>query len=151
MPKLERVREPWSGPLTPEDLSRKAAAGWALAAVEWTRPAEGAGQDAGLEEVPYGLQIADDGMHLRENPGEKQVLLVLMEWIAQDGRLAHIAQDLNQRGFRTRRGTPWGPETVFELLPRLIEAGPRLLSSREWTQRNPRPRLVPRQSAGTSR
>jgi hypothetical protein len=51
-----------------------------------------------------------------------------------------VAEELNRRGFRTRAGGDWSPVAVFNLLPRLIEVGPRIFSSEEWIVR--RPKLV---------
>ncbi len=139
MPTLERVREPWSGPLTADHLEQKAQAGWKLAAVEWTRPASGDAAAGPKEEVPYGLQVANDCLHLEENPAEKQVLLVMMNWIVEDGALSQIADDLNRRGFRTRGGAQWGPDSVFHLLPRLIEFGARIFDDPQWVSRRRQP------------
>ena len=72
---------------------------------------------------------------LEENPDEHQVLLLTMELIVQDQRLSQVAEELNKRGFRTRAGFAWNPASVFELLPRLIEAGPRIFTSAEWLER----------------
>jgi hypothetical protein len=59
----------------------------------------------------------------------------MMEQIVQDEPLSKVAQELNSRGHRTRQGTKWSPVAVFNLLPRLIEAGPRIFSSEEWVAR----------------
>jgi len=39
---------------------------------------------------------------------------------------------LNEKGFRMRNGGPWNRVAVFNMMPRLIEVGPRLFSSEEW-------------------
>ena len=87
------------------------------------------------EEIPYGLRIGDDGLHLEPNPVETTVLLLILKKIVMEERLSQIADDLNNRGFRTRRGTPWAPPMIFNLLPRLIEAGPKLLMGADWRER----------------
>jgi len=61
-----------------------------------------------------------------------------MELVVQDQRLSQIATELNNQGFRTRNGFLWNPASVFELLPRLIEAGPRIFTSDEWVERRKR-------------
>lgn len=110
--------------------------GWKLAAIEWKREADGGGPDVGEAlQVPYGMRISGDCLHLEEDPGEREVLLLMLEAIVQDHRLSQVAEVLNERGFRTREGRRWGPGGVFDLLPRLIEAGPGLLSSKEWADR----------------
>jgi hypothetical protein len=40
--------------------------------------------------------------------------------------------DLNEKGFRMRDGRPWNRIAVFNMMPRLIEVGPRLFGSEEW-------------------
>jgi hypothetical protein len=59
----------------------------------------------------------------------------MMELIIQDGPYSFIAEELNRRGYRTREESQWSPISVFEMLPRLIDAGPRILSSENWHRR----------------
>ena len=137
MPKLERVREILTTMPTPDYWIRKAEAGWKLVAVEWAREVEAVEPQAGpsAEEVPFGLQVAEDCLHLVENPIEKQILMLMMELIVDDRPLSHVANELNRRGFRTRHGSAWGPDSVFDLLPRLIEVAPRISASQDWVAR----------------
>lgn len=137
MARIERMRELVSGPLAPEYLQRKASAGWQPVAIEWKREVEAASEGAGgyQQEVPYGLRVGDDCHHLEEDPGEQKVLLLIMELICQDKRLSQVADELNRQNYRTRLGTYWSPGAVFELLPRLIETGPRIFASDEWVAR----------------
>jgi hypothetical protein len=133
----QRLREVLTTPLTAEYVTRRAEEGWAPVAVEWERESAAAGVPPPdvVEEIPYGLQVAGDCHHLEENPAEREVLLVIMEQIVQDEPLSKVAAELNRRGHRTRQGIKWSPVAVFNLLPRLIEAGPRIFSSEEWTER----------------
>jgi len=137
MAKVERIREVLSEPLSSEYLKQKAEAGWKPVAVEWQRELPPGVEPAGtlVEDVPYGLRIAEDGKRLEENPAEKQALMVMMEQIVLDNPLSIIADELNRRGFRTRNGLNWSAISVFNMLPRLIDAGPQLLSGEEWIQR----------------
>ncbi len=135
MARVERVREVLSSPLTPEYVQYKAQTGWKPVAVEWER--ESAGVE-GAVEVPFGLQVASDCVHLEENPAEMEILMAVMELIVQDQPLSRVAEELNRRGTRTRRGLKWGPVEVFELLPRLVEAGPRIFTSQAWAERRKR-------------
>jgi len=137
MSKLQRVREVPSAPLTPDYVSQKAKEGWKLTAVEWEREVEEpAGQPGSLsEEVPYGLRVSADCSHLEENAPEKQALVLMMDLIVQDAPLSLVAEELNRKGFRTRAGANWTPGSVFDMLPRLIQVGPRIFSSTEWTAR----------------
>jgi hypothetical protein len=88
-----------------------------------------------FEVVPYGLKVAADGVHLEREPGEHEVLMHTLEFIVQDLPLSRVAVELNRLGYRTRSGAQWNAATVFELLPRLIETGPRLFTSEEWIRR----------------
>ena len=138
MSKQERLREVLGGPLDPGYVRQREAAGWRLAAVEWVRDSGEDAEAAVGEEVPYGLRVGSDCVHLEEDAAEKQAMLLILEMIVQDMRLPQIAAELNSRGFRTRTGGDWTPVDVFNLLPRLIEAGPRIFSSEEWVVRRPR-------------
>ena len=139
MANVERVREEISTPPAPEYWRRMSEAGWRLTAVEWTREASaGSGAAEASEEIPYGLQIADDCVHLEVNPAEREALLFMLELIVQDRGLTQVSAELNQRGFRTRRGTEWTPAAVFNLLPRMIDVGPRVFSQSDWAARRQR-------------
>ena len=87
------------------------------------------------EEIPYGLRISDDCQRLEIEPAENQTLLTMMEMLVQDFSFSTIASDLNEKGFRTRAGGRWTPVAIFEMIPRLIEVGPRLFSTAEWEKR----------------
>ena len=112
-------------------------AGWKLVAVEWEREvAESVPEPAPrFEEAPFGTRVAGDCERLEDNPPEMQFLLSMMELIIQDVSLTKVAEELNRKGFRTRRGTEWGPVAVFNMLPRLIELTPRIFASEEWVER----------------
>jgi hypothetical protein len=137
MAKLERIREVLSKPLEPEYIKLRAEAGWKPVAVEWEREIE-EGERAshrGIEEIPYGLRVGDDCLHLVENPAETQVLLQMLDGIVQDNPFSKIADELNRNGLHTRSGSKWEPVSVFNMLPRLIQVGPRIFSSEEWHAR----------------
>jgi hypothetical protein len=137
MSKLQRVREVPSAPLSQDYVSEKAKEGWKLTAVEWEREVEEPATQPGplTEEVPYGLRVSADCSHLEENAPEKQALILMMDLIVQDAPLSLVAEELNRKGFRTRAGANWTPGSVFDMLPRLIQVGPRIFSSGEWTAR----------------
>lgn len=143
MAKVERVREALSSPPTAEYWRQKAAEGWRPVAVEWERETEGAGGDGALkEEVPYGLQVADDCLYLVENPAEVDAMRLMLEQIAADKPLSTAAQELDRRGLRQRSGARWTQVAVFNLLPRLVEIAPRIYSSDEWGEKQRRLREV---------
>jgi len=140
MAKTERVREVLTEPLDLEYLKRRTEAGWRLVAVEWQRQLDDEAQRASTltEDVPFGLRVAADCSHLEEDPTERQVLMLMMDLIVQDHPLSKVAEELNQEGFQTRQRSKWNPVAVFNMLPRLIEVGPRIFSSEEWVARKQR-------------
>ena len=140
MANIERTRQVISAEFGPEDLQRRLKEGWKPIAIEWERKVavEAASQATIGPEVPFGLQVAGDCAHLEENPREREVLFQIMELTIQDGPYSGIAEELNRRGDRTRQGNRWTPVSVFQMLPRLIEAGPGILNSEEWRQRRQR-------------
>jgi hypothetical protein len=133
----ERIRQSLTGPIRLEDVEKFQSQGWKPKAIEWERelPAAVAPQPPGVEAPPFGLRVADDCSTLEEDPAEKEILLTMMELIIQDGPYSLIAQQLNRKGYATRQGTKWSPIAVFEMLPRLIEAGPKIFSTEEWQRR----------------
>ena len=106
-----------------------------MVSIDWRRelpsgetPTEGAFHD----DIPYGLRISDDCLRLEVESTENQAMMLMMELLGQDFSYSSIVSDLNEKGFRMRDGGPWNRVAVFNLMPRLIEAGPRLFSSEEW-------------------
>lgn len=128
MARIERWRESLHGPFGNQLMQERMKKGWKLVGLEWERPIEdrGPGGETETEEVPYGLRIAGDCQHLEENPAERAVLELMLGLIAADRPLSKVAEALNGVGHRTRSGMPWTQATVFDLLPRLIEAAPQL-------------------------
>lgn len=154
MPNLEHIRESVKGPIDADYIRRRQEQGWRLVAIEWevqwqresepapTAPgAPAATTEIHLEEPPFGFQVAPETKGLEENASEMEFLLSMMELIIQDVSLSKVAEELNHRGFRTRKGAEWGPVAVFNMLPRLIELTPRIFASAEWIER--RKRLTP--------
>lgn len=146
MAKVERVRQVLTSPFGPDDLKNQAEQGWKIVAIEWERElAEAKPEPPSVgEEPPFGLQVSKGTEVLEVNPTEREALFLMMELTVQEGPYSRIADELNRRGFRTRQGRKWTPVSVFQMLPRLIEVGPRIFSTDEWQER--RRRL---QAAGT--
>ncbi len=144
MARTERIREAFDRPLDLNYLHERERAGWRLVGIEWEREVESsdAREPRLLEEAPFGSQVSADCEHLEENPPEMQFLLSMMELIIQDISLTKVAEELNKKGFRTRKGAEWGPVAVFNMLPRLIELTPRIFASQEWVERRKRLSLV---------
>ena len=131
--------------LTPDHLQERLAAGWKLVALEWERSGgePGSGREAWVEEIPYGLQISSDCLRLVENPGETQVIVAALDMIVDDCPLSRVVEELNHRGYSTRDGRPWTKTALFNLMPRMIQVGPRVFSSERWTTRRQHlPRFV---------
>ncbi len=144
----ERVRESLQRPLDAAYVKQRELAGWKLVAVEWERAAAAVPAAVSvevppsLEEAPFGLRVAGDCEHLEQNPAEMQFLLSMMELIIQDISLVKVAEELNRKGFRTRKGAEWGPVAVFNMLPRLIELTPKIFNNEEWLERRKHLSLV---------
>ena len=138
MRRTERIRQSASGQLTWHEIQKLQGQGWRLIALEWERDVpeiESAGEEQSLEHPPFGLRVSNDCSTLVEDLRENEALVAMMELVIQDGPYSSIAEELNRRGYRTREGLKWSPVSVFEMLPRLIDAGPRILSSENWYRR----------------
>jgi len=138
----ERIRQKLPGPLNLEDIERYQSQGWRAVSVEWERELPGATERPSVEAPPFGLRVSNDCATLEENPAENEILSTMMELIIQDGPYSFIAEELNRRGFVTRQGTKWTAVSVFEMLPRLIEAGPKIFSQKDWHERRERSRTA---------
>ena len=135
---VERIRDMIGQPLLEEIVRQRTSAGWHLVSLEWRRelpdsetPTEGAYP----EDIPFGLRISEDCKRLEIDPNEQQALLQMMEMLVQDFSFSAIASDLNEKGFRTREGKRWNPVAIFNMIPRLIDVGPRLFPTEEWEKR----------------
>jgi hypothetical protein len=125
-------------PLLEEIVRQRTAAGWHLVSLEWRRElpeAEAPTDGAFPEDIPYGLRVSEDCKRLEIDPNENQAMLQMMEMLVQDFPFSAIVSDLNEKGFRTRDGRRWSPVAIFNMIPRLIDVGPRLFSTEEWEVR----------------
>jgi hypothetical protein len=131
-----RLRDVMTEPLTMEYVNRRLDEGWTLSAVEWVKPQVGQpAPDGALDDIPYGQRISADCKHLIDDPLEMDALYTIYEKVIAGWRPTQIANELNERGRRTRAGLPWTPNAVFDLLPRLVELGPKLQSRPDWPAR----------------
>jgi hypothetical protein len=135
MAKFERMRQEVPESFGSDDIARQAEQGWKLVAVEWQREVPAGEESSKGTEVPFGLKVAQDPPRLEENPAEQEILFTMMELVVQDGPYSAVADELNRRGYRTREGFKWTAVSVFQMLPRLIEVGPRIFATHEWQQR----------------
>jgi hypothetical protein len=130
MAHIERIRDVISGPFSPDLIQQRTAAGWQMVSIQWRR--ELPDSEAPME------RISDDCARLEADPVEHQVLMEMMELLAQDFSYSAIVSTLNGKGFRMRDGRPWNRVAVFKMIPRLIEVGPHVFASKEWEQRRRR-------------
>ena len=135
---FERIRDVVSEPFSQDVIRQRTTAGWQMVSIEWRRElpdSEAPTHGAFAEDIPYGLRISDDCKRLEIEPKENDALLLMMELLVQDFSYSHIVSDLNEKGFRQRDGRPWSRIAVFNMIPRLIEVGPRFFSTEEWDKR----------------
>jgi hypothetical protein len=138
---FERIRDVISSPFSPDVIGQRTQAGWQMVSIEWRRElpdAEAPSEGVFDEVIPYGLRISDDCARLEPDPTEHQVLMEMMEMLAQDFSYSAIVSSLNEKGFRMRDERPWSRIAVFKMIPRLIEVGPRFFNSDEWELRRQR-------------
>ena len=132
---IERIRELLPNQADLEYLKEKAESGWKLVAVEWEREVEEPASAPSREEAPFGYRVADDCLHLTEEPDERAAMTLALQLVVQDKPLSIVAGELNNNGYRMRHGSPWTPAAVFDLLPGLIDAAPRIFSTADWPER----------------
>ena len=132
-------REPLNHLPDADYVSQRADEGWRLAAVEWEREVEVQSLPVRPSmEVPYGLRVSADCRHLEEDSSEISVLSEIMELLLLDYSLSRIADEMNARGYRMRDQAKWDPVSIFNLLPRIVEVGPRIFSDDDWRVRSER-------------
>ncbi len=136
MKRKECMRDTFPAPPSPEYWSNKANEGWKLVAAEWERDAGSAGSDSPwVEEIPYGMKVGSDCLHLVENPEEKDTLIFMLEMIVADKPFSEVAECVNARGFRARSGAKWTQVDIFNLTPRLVEVASRIYPTHDWSER----------------
>ena len=114
-------------------LQQRRADGWQLIAVEWQREVPpGESPEAPLVEVPYGLMVAEDGVHLTIAEKEQDAMTLMLDLLVADKPMQEVADTLNAKGFGTRGGRPFTQVDVFEMVPRLVEVAPEIFTSATW-------------------
>ena len=131
----QSIRDVVTGELSLEYFAKRFGEGWKVSSIEWVResdevatPDETARLLNERTALPYGFRVTEGGI-VQENPLEATVLLLILDQIVREKRIQEIATELNLQGYFTRDGMPWSATDVFNLLPRLIEAGPSLLKT----------------------
>ena len=70
--------------------------------------------------VPYGLDLADDGMTLVANDTEQEIIRDIQALRAAGKTFPKIAAELKRRGIVTKSGKPaWQPQTIRRILGRV--------------------------------
>ena len=139
---MKYVRDRVQHPVSLDYFQERLASGWKIETIEWSKDDGVISLEnstpltvSGDEAAPYGLEVVAESLQLRQSPQEVAVLMTILEMVVLDKGAPAIADELNQRGYRTRRGVRWTAPAVFELLPRMIEMGPQLLTSVDWQAR----------------
>ena len=127
----ETLRDLIAGGLDAELVNQRQEAGWRMVAVVWERETETPAA-ADVAEPPYGTRVARDCHHIEENPDEMDVLRVIMRMVIQEKPLSKITDELNAGGHRTRAGNVWTVAEVFQLMPALVDRGPRMFADPGW-------------------
>src|SRR6266404_1158092 len=66
--------------------------------------------------IAFGSRLATDGEHVEPDSAELAALAEIRRLRAQGNTLRGIAAAMNDRAYRTRRGTPWRLESVARVL-----------------------------------
>ncbi len=66
--------------------------------------------------LPFGSQLAADGVHLEPAPVERRLLATMRDQKARGCTYEQIALDLTAAGSTTRRGTPWRGQYIAHAL-----------------------------------
>lgn len=69
-----------------------------------------------LGNVPYGYRVKEDGLTLEPDEPEQGVIAKVASLRESGGTIRSIATELRRLGFKTRRGTAWRHEYVWNLL-----------------------------------
>jgi DNA invertase Pin-like site-specific DNA recombinase len=65
--------------------------------------------------IRFGYRMCADGKHVEPEPSEQAVIAVIRDLRASGNSLRRIAGDLNNQGWRTRRGSYWKLESVARI------------------------------------
>jgi hypothetical protein len=132
---MRQLRDEIDSPVSLDYFQGRTAAGWTLKAIEWERPGDEAEPLPEGIASPYGISVVPETARLQPNTEEVEVLQTILELIVVEKGVSYIAAELNNRGYANRNGRPWTSTAVFNLLPRLIDAGPDILKKEEWQTR----------------
>jgi DNA invertase Pin-like site-specific DNA recombinase len=85
-----------------------------------TKAALKAKKDRGqrIGHIPFGKRLAEDGIHLLPDDGEREVLSFMSTLRACNNSIMKIANELNKHG-KLNRGAKWSKSSVHRLLPKI--------------------------------
>ena len=66
--------------------------------------------------IRFGYCLSADGKHVESDAHEQKAIAAIVDMRAKGRSLRRIAIDLNDRGFRTRKGSSWRLESVARVL-----------------------------------
>jgi site-specific DNA recombinase len=66
--------------------------------------------------IAYGYRLSGDRVHVELNHAEQAVMSVIRQQRSEGRSLRAVATELNARGLRTRRGSPWRLESVARVV-----------------------------------
>jgi site-specific DNA recombinase len=66
--------------------------------------------------IQFGYRLAKDGKHVEPDLGEQAALAEIARLRKRGGTLRGIAEALNGRALRTRRGTAWRHEHIARII-----------------------------------
>jgi hypothetical protein len=73
-------------------------------------------EKTGGRDVPFGFNLADNGL-LVTNEAERKAISLMLELRDKGYSLRAIAQELEKEGYKTRRGnTKWHPQTINQII-----------------------------------
>src|SRR6185436_14619030 len=78
------------------------------------------GQGERVGNIPFGYRLAADGRHIEPEPAEQAVAGEIRRLRTRHRSLREIATALNQRSYRTRRGSPWQHQQVARVLSQSV-------------------------------
>jgi len=71
-----------------------------------------------IGEIPFGYTLAEDGKTLLQNPQEQEALSLVRSMKAKGFTLRQIADELNSRGYKAKKGGRWTHGQVQSVLRR---------------------------------
>ncbi len=75
-------------------------------------------QNKRISRTPYGFDLASDGSSLLPSPVEQKGIRLILRLRRQGYSFPRIAQELDKKGFKTKRSGKWNQATVNGLIRR---------------------------------